>query len=180
MSGTHGIAQPVRRREDVRLLTDRGRFADDVNRDGQGYASFVRSPVAHGIIRGFDADAASKAPGVIAVFVGDDLAAAGVGHIVARWPKYQSAQIQSDPPLHTPRPGLAQGKVRHVGEAVALVVAETRAQADDAAAALLYGASAAHNLPLPIDIAQAPASNSGRPSSVILFRMCTPILTSVF
>ena len=46
--------------------------------------------------------------------------------------------------------------------------------------ALLHGASAAHNLPLPIDIAQAPASNSGRPSSVILFRMCTPILTSVF
>lgn len=133
MSGTHGIAQPVRRREDVRLLTGRGRFADDVNRDGQGYASFVRSPVAHGIIRGIDTDAASKAPGVIAIFVGDDLAAAGVGHIVARWPRYQSAQIQSDPPLHTPRPGLAQDRVRHVGEAVVLVVAETRAQADDAA-----------------------------------------------
>ncbi|MBT5944265.1 MAG: xanthine dehydrogenase family protein molybdopterin-binding subunit [Rhodospirillaceae bacterium] len=134
MSGTHGIAQPVRRREDVRLLTGAGRFADDVNRDGQAYASFVRSPVAHGTIRGIDMDAASKVPGVIAVFAGDDLAAAGVGHIVARWPKYQSAQIQSDPPLHTPRPGLAQGKVRHVGEAVVLVVAETRAQADDGAA----------------------------------------------
>jgi carbon-monoxide dehydrogenase large subunit len=134
MSGIHGIAQPVRRREDVRLLTGKGRFADDVNQDGQAFASFVRSPVAHGIIRGIDMDEAAKAPGMIAVFAGDDLAAAGVGHIVARWPKYQSAQIQSDPPLHTPRPGLAQGRVRHVGEAVVLVVAETRAQADDAAA----------------------------------------------
>jgi carbon-monoxide dehydrogenase large subunit len=132
MAGNHGIAQPVRRREDARLLTGRGRFADDVNADGQAHAAFVRSPVAHGDIRGIDTSAAETMPGVIGVFTGADLADAGVGHIVARFARYQAAQIQT-PPLHTPRPGLAQGKVRHVGEAVVMVVAETRAQAEDAA-----------------------------------------------
>ena len=133
MNANHGIAQPVRRREDVRLLTGKGRFADDVNRDGQAHAAFVRSPVAHGIIRSIDIEAVRCAPGVVAVYTGEDLTEAGVGHIVARWPRYQSAQIQSARPLHTPRPGLAQGKVRHVGEAVVMVVAETEAQARDAA-----------------------------------------------
>ncbi|MEL0144985.1 MAG: xanthine dehydrogenase family protein molybdopterin-binding subunit, partial [Alphaproteobacteria bacterium] len=133
MNANHGIAQPVRRREDVRLLTGTGRFADDVNRDGQAHAAFVRSPVAHGNIRLIDIEAARRAPGVVAVYTGTDLAEAGVGHIVARWPRYQSAQIQSARPLYTPRPGLAQGVVRHVGEAVALVIAETEAQARDAA-----------------------------------------------
>ncbi len=133
MNANHGIAQPVRRREDVRLLTGTGRFADDVNRDGQAHAAFVRSPVAHGNIRFIDIEAARRAPGVVAVYTGTDLAEAGVGHIVARWPRYQSAQIQSARPLYTPRPGLAQGVVRHVGEAVVLVIAETEAQARDAA-----------------------------------------------
>ncbi|MEK9706463.1 MAG: xanthine dehydrogenase family protein molybdopterin-binding subunit, partial [Alphaproteobacteria bacterium] len=133
MNANHGIAQPVRRREDVRLLTGTGRFADDANRDGQAHAAFVRSPVAHGNIRLIDIEAARRAPGVVAVYTGTDLAEAGVGHIVARWPRYQSAQIQSARPLYTPRPGLAQGVVRHVGEAVALVIAETEAQARDAA-----------------------------------------------
>lgn len=133
MNGSHGTTQPVRRREDVRLLIGQGRFADDVNATGKAYASFVRSPVAHGIIRKIDLEAARAAPGVIGVFTGDDLAAAKVGHIVARWPKYQSAQIKSARPLHTPRPGLAEGKVRHVGEAVVLVVAETLGLAQDAA-----------------------------------------------
>jgi carbon-monoxide dehydrogenase large subunit len=133
MNGTHGIAQPVRRREDVRFLTGQGRFADDVSEAGQVHAAFVRSPIAHGNILSVGIEQATSAPGVIAIYTGDDLAAAGVGHIVARWPKYQSAQIQSARPLHTPRPGLAQGKVRHVGEVVVLVVAETLGQAQDAA-----------------------------------------------
>jgi len=133
MAEKHGIAQPVRRREDVRFLTGRGAYADDVNFAGQAYASFVRSPVAHGVIRAVRTDAAARAPGVIAVYTGEALHAAGLGHIVARWPRYAAAQVQSDPPLHTPRPGLALDRVRHVGEPVAVVVAETRAQADDAA-----------------------------------------------
>jgi carbon-monoxide dehydrogenase large subunit len=142
----HGIAGSARRREDVRFLTGQGRFADDVTRDGQVYAAFVRSPVAHGTIVSINMDAATRAPGVVAVFNGDDLAAAGVGHIVARWPKYQSAQIQSARPLHTPRPGLAQGKVRHVGEVVVLVLATTLAQARDAADLVV------------LDIAELPAA----------------------
>ena len=125
-----GIAQPVRRREDVRFLTGRGTYADDVNRDGQTYAAFVRSPVAHGIVRSVDTSAASTSPGVLGVFTGADLQAAGVGHIVAR---AALAGVEMEPPLHTPRPGLAGEKVRHVGEPVALVVAESRDQAEDAA-----------------------------------------------
>lgn len=157
MNANHGIAQPVRRREDVRLLTGKGRFADDVNHDGQAHAAFVRSPVAHGMIRSIDLKAARGAPGVLAVYTGDDLAAAGVGHIVARWPRYQSAQIQSARPLHTPRPGLAQGKVRHVGEAVVMVVAETEAQARDAADMVVLDIE---ELPAAVTIADATATGA--------------------
>jgi carbon-monoxide dehydrogenase large subunit len=133
MVDKYGIAQPVRRREDVRFLTGRGTYADDVNHAGQAYASFVRSSVAHGVIRAINTDTAGRVPGVIGVYTGEDLSAAGLGHIVARWPRYAQVLVQSDPPLHTPRPGLAQGRVRHVGEPVAMVVAETRDQADEAA-----------------------------------------------
>ncbi len=157
MNANHGIAQPVRRREDVRLLTGKGRFADDVNHDGQVHAAFVRSPVAHGMIRSIDLEAARGALGVVAVYTGDDLAAAGVGHIVARWPRYQSAQIQSARPLHTPRPGLAQGKVRHVGEAVVMVVAETEAQARDAADMVVLDIE---ELPAAVTIADATATGA--------------------
>jgi carbon-monoxide dehydrogenase large subunit len=134
MSERHGISQPVRRREDLRFLTGRGTFADDVNASGQAYASFARSPVAHGLLRGIDATAAREAPGVLAVFTGEDLRAAGIRGIHAR---PLSGRLDMDPPLHTPRPGLAQDLVRHVGEPLAVVVAATRAQADDAAALIV-------------------------------------------
>ena len=130
MVETFGISQPVRRREDVRFLTGRGTYADDVNLDGQAYAAFTRSPVAHGIIRDVDTNAAAASPGVLAVFTGTDLQAAQVGHIVLRGP---FPDVKMDPPVHTPRPGLAESKVRHVGEPVALVIAQSRAQAEDAA-----------------------------------------------
>jgi carbon-monoxide dehydrogenase large subunit len=131
MSEKYGISQPVRRREDIRLLTGRGTFADDVNAPGQVHAAFVRSPVAHGAVRRIDIDAALLSPGVIAVFTGEDLRAAGLKGIVAR---PLAGRVDMAAPLHTPRPGLAQDVVRHVGEPVAVVIAETRAQADDAAA----------------------------------------------
>ncbi len=133
MTDSHGISQPVRRREDVRFLTGRGTYADDVTRVGQVHASFVRSNVAHGNILGIETSEAVQSPGVLAVYTGDDLFEAGLGGIVARWPKYASSQIKSDPPLNTPRYGLAHKRVRHVGEPVAMVVAQTKAQADDAA-----------------------------------------------
>ena len=121
-----GISQPVRRREDSRLLKGRGTFADDVNLDGQAYASFVRSQVAHGTIRTIKTDAAQNAPGVIGVFTGADLVAAGIHGQV---PRDLLPGFVATP---TPRPGLADTFVRHVGEPVAVVIAETRAQADDA------------------------------------------------
>ncbi len=131
MSDRYGISQPVRRREDVRFLTGRGSYTDDVNAAGQVFASFVRSPFAHGVLRGIDSAAASRAPGVVAVFTGADLRTAGLKGIVAR---PLAGRVDMDPPLYTPRPGLAQDVVRHVGEPVVMVVAATRAQADDAAA----------------------------------------------
>ena len=126
----YGISQPVRRREDIRFLTGRGIYADDVNAAGQLHAAFVRSPVAHGVIRAIDATAARTAPGVAAVFTGEDLRAAGLKGIVAR---PLAGRVDMAPPLHTPRPGLAQDVVRHVGEPAAVVIAETRALAEDAA-----------------------------------------------
>jgi carbon-monoxide dehydrogenase large subunit len=125
-----GISQPVRRREDVRLLTGGGRYTDDVSLDGQVFASFVRSPVAHGAIRAIDIDAARAAPGVLAVYTGADLRDGGVGDIPCMTP-FKS--FDGTPIRPTPRPALAVGKVRHIGVPVAVVVAETAAQAADAA-----------------------------------------------
>ncbi|MGE0253887.1 MAG: xanthine dehydrogenase family protein molybdopterin-binding subunit [Alphaproteobacteria bacterium] len=130
MSGKFGIAQPVRRREDERFLTGRGTFADDVAAPGALHAVFVRSDHPHGELHGIDARRALAMPGVAAVFTGADLAAAGVAGIVHMPPR--AADVQESPPL-TPRPALAIGRVRHVGEPVAMVVAATRAQALDAA-----------------------------------------------
>lgn len=121
-----GTSQPVRRREDSRLLNGRGTFAGDVNLDGQTYASFVRSQVAHGTIRTIRTDAAQNAPGVIGVFTGADLIAAGIRGQV---PRELLPGFVTTP---TPRLGLADTFVRHVGEPIAVVIAETRAQADDA------------------------------------------------
>ena len=108
MDGRYGISQPVRRREDRRFLTGRGTYADDVNVDGQAYASFVRSRVAHGAIRSIDIGQARRSPGVIAVFNGEDLRAGGIKGTVAR---PLAGRVDMAPPLHTPRPGLAQGVV---------------------------------------------------------------------
>jgi aerobic carbon-monoxide dehydrogenase large subunit len=118
----------VRRREDGRLLTGKGSFADDVNVSGQARAVFLRSSHGHGLIRAIDAGEARNAPGVLAVITGDDLRAAGVGYI----PYLPLGGFTMDPPTDTPRPALAQDRVRHVGEPIVMVVAETVAQATDA------------------------------------------------
>ena len=83
MTHKFGISQPVRRREDGRLITGTGSFTDDVNVPGQARAVFLRSSHGHGLIRSIDAGAARKAPGVLAVMTGEDLRAAGVGYIDA-------------------------------------------------------------------------------------------------
>lgn len=125
-----GIGQPVRRKEDVRLLTGRGTYTDDIDRPGQAHAYVVRSPHAHARILSIDTEAAKAAPGVIAVLTGHDAAADGIGH----FPVMVEVPGKDGKPLWpTPREMLQTKKVRFVGDPVALVVAETRAQAQDAA-----------------------------------------------
>ncbi len=127
---TFGFGQGVRRSEDPRLLTGQGRFTDDIRLDGQAHAVFVRSPFAHAAITGIDTGDAATAPGVLAVVTGTDLAAEGLGPI----PSLAKVDNRDGSPMATPpRPALSTTRVRHVGEPVAVVVAETLDQARDAA-----------------------------------------------
>ena len=125
----HGISSPVRRREDVRFVTGRGCYTNDIDVPGQAHAAFVRSDHAHGTLRGVNIEAAMKMPGMVGILTGNDLLRAGVGFIR----RIPLKGFELGKTLDTPRPGLAQGRVRYVGEPVALVIAETAAQAADAA-----------------------------------------------
>ncbi len=131
-----GIGQAVARVEDRRLTRGAGRFIDDIELDGQAHAVFVRSPHAHADIAGIDRTAAAAMPGVLGVFTGEDLAADGVGDVPCIAPVKNA---DGSPYAAPPRPALARGRVRHVGDAVAAVVAETRAQALDAAERIEVG-----------------------------------------
>ncbi|MEK9661392.1 MAG: xanthine dehydrogenase family protein molybdopterin-binding subunit, partial [Alphaproteobacteria bacterium] len=125
-----GISQPVRRREDVRLLSGGGNYTDDTSFPGQAFAAFVRSPVARGTLRSIDIDAARGASGVLGIFTGEDLRTGGVGDIPCMTP-FKS--FDGTPIRPTPRPALAVGAVQHLGVPIAMVVAETAAEALDAA-----------------------------------------------
>jgi carbon-monoxide dehydrogenase large subunit len=124
------IGQSIRRREDQRFLTGAGQYTDDVVLQGQTYGFFVRSPHAHARIRGIDSSAALASPGVLAVLTGADLAEAKVGGLPCGWLIHSK---DGSPMKEPPHPVLAQGKARHVGDAVALVVAESYLEARDAA-----------------------------------------------
>jgi aerobic carbon-monoxide dehydrogenase large subunit len=124
------IGARIQRKEDYRFLTGAGQFADDVALPRQSYAAFLRSPHAHAKIRSISADKAKASAGVIAVYTGADLAAAKVGGLPCGW---LITDVNGQPMKEPPYPALAQGKVRHVGERVAVVIAETAAQARDAA-----------------------------------------------
>ncbi|MBI1734182.1 MAG: xanthine dehydrogenase family protein molybdopterin-binding subunit [Candidatus Rokubacteria bacterium] len=128
--GAFGIGQSIKRFEDVRLLRGRGRFQSDVDLPGQAHAVVVRSPHAHARIRDIDASAALKAPGVVAVFTGADLARAGLGTMQMT---LERKRPDGSPMFAPPHRGLAQDRVRYVGDPVALVIANTLAQAEDAA-----------------------------------------------
>ena len=124
------IGKPMRRLEDERLLTGKGRFNDDVTLPGQLHAAFVRSPYAHARILSIDASAAQSAPGVVAVFTGADVVADGLGAMpFAQLHKRPDGTPITAPPRYPITPDVA----RFVGDAVAMVVAETRNQAKDAA-----------------------------------------------
>ncbi len=127
-----GVGQPARRVEDVRLVTGKGRFTDDISLPGQAYAVMVRSPHAHARITGIDTEDAKAAPGVIAVYTGRDAEEAGLGTVYS--PAADMLKNKDGTPIYkTTRKLIATDRVRHVGDLVAMVVAETPAQARDAA-----------------------------------------------
>ena len=126
----YGIGQPVLRFEDPRLLRGQGRFINDVNMHGQAHAVFVRSPHAHAKIRSIDVAAAKQAPGVLAVLTGHDVVADGLGMPKANMPRKRP----DGKPMYAPqRPPLVTDRVRYVGDPVVMVVADTLAEAKDAA-----------------------------------------------
>ena len=128
-----GVGQAVPRKEDPTLLRGAGRYTDDINLPGQAFAVMVRSKIAHGVLKGIDIQAARAMPGVLAVLTHADLDAAGFGPLKCE----MNIPDRDGKPMKTPpRPSLAKGKVRYVGEAVACVVAETVVQAKDAAEAV--------------------------------------------
>ena len=125
------IGQRVLRKEDARFLTGTGQYTDDVTMANQAYAYFLRSPHAHARIRSIDTASAKKAPGVVAVYTGSDLE--GVNGLPCGW---LITSTDGTPMKEPPHPVLAQGKVRYVGDHVALVVADTLEQARNAAEAV--------------------------------------------
>ena len=132
MPKDHGIGASTKRREDMRFLTGAGRYTDDINLAGQTYAAFVRSQVAHGKINNVDTSDAAAMPGVVRIFTAKDFE--GIGGLPCGW---QVTDRQGNPMLEPKHPVLAEGKVRHVGDPIALVVAETAEQARDAAEAVV-------------------------------------------
>jgi carbon-monoxide dehydrogenase large subunit len=143
------IGSAVKRREDYRFLTGAGTYTDDVQIDRQSYAYFVRSPHAHATLKRIGKDKVLKAPGVLAVFTGEDLAAGKVAGLPCGW---LITGVDGQPMKEPAHPPLAQGKVRHVGDQVAVVIAETYLQAKDAAELLEVDYDV---LPAVVDVADA-------------------------
>ncbi|MCR9114055.1 MAG: xanthine dehydrogenase family protein molybdopterin-binding subunit [Rhodobacteraceae bacterium] len=131
MPADGGIGASPKRREDIRFLTGEGNYTDDINLPGQAHAFFLRSDVAHGKIKSLDTSTAEGMPGVLKVFTAADFESAG--SIPCGW---QVTDRFGEPMKEPKHPVLAEGKVRHVGDPIAVVVAETLEQARDAAEAI--------------------------------------------
>src|SRR5690606_24867131 len=127
------VGQRVQRKEDLRFLTGQGRYVDDLRLPDMAHAAFVRSPHAHALIRNIDTKAAEAMPGVIRVLTGRDWDAEKLGTSPVLW---LVTSRDGTPMNEVPRPILVADRVRHVGDTVALVIAETRLQALDAADAI--------------------------------------------
>ncbi|AUH34713.1 xanthine dehydrogenase family protein molybdopterin-binding subunit [Paracoccus tegillarcae] len=128
-----GIGARVKRKEDKRFTTGKGRYTDDVRVDNQAYACFVRSPMAHAKVTGIDKAAAEAMEGVIAVLDGHQLTGDGIGNLICGW----AVSSKDGSPMNMGAwSALATDRVRYVGDAVAIVIAETRQQARDAAEAV--------------------------------------------
>ena len=144
------VGQSLRRTEDQRFLTGTGRFVEDIDADGQAWAQVVRSPHAHAVLGRIDTAAALKVPGVLAVYTHADIANLGL--------MLCPTQVATLEPMRIPpRPALATGRVRHVGDPVAFVVAETRTAARDGAEAVAVDYDP---LPVVVDAAAAMAPNA--------------------
>src|SRR5215469_17014919 len=145
----YGVGQPVRRKEDDTLVRGKGKYTDDFSLPKQAYGWVARSSHAHGIIKGIDTSAAKGMPGVLGVWTGADMEAAGYKPFICGLPLKNR---DGSPLLQTNRMPLATDKVRYVGDPVAFVVAETAAQARDAAEAVELDIEA---LPAVTDAAEA-------------------------
>ena len=151
-----GVGQPIRRVEDLRLLTGKGRYQDDQTMHRQTWCIFVRSPHAHALIRSINTDDASRAPGVLAVYTGADYANDGLSMPKASMPRKK----RDGSPMFAPqRPALVIDRARYVGDPVAMVIAETLAQAKDAAELVVvdYG-----SLPSVTSVAEAAEPSAPR------------------
>jgi carbon-monoxide dehydrogenase large subunit len=125
-----GIGAAVRRKEDFRFITGKGQYTDDISRPGETRAVFVRSPHAHARIKRVEVTAAAAMPGVLAVLTGADLAADKIGNLICGWMIHSK---DGSPMKMAPHPAIAHQKACYVGDPVAVVVAQTWAQAKDAA-----------------------------------------------
>jgi carbon-monoxide dehydrogenase large subunit len=154
MSAT-GLGASVKRKEDIRFITGKGHYVDDVNRHGQAYAYFLRSPHAHATIDKIDLSEALNSKGVVAIYTGEDIAADKVGGLICGWMIHSKDGAPMKAGAH---PALAQGKVRYVGDHVAVVIADSYAEARDAAEKIevSYGL-------LPPVVDPAKAAEAGQP-----------------
>ncbi len=147
------VGQSVKRKEDHRFVTGRGKYTDDFSRTGQAYAVFVRSPHAHARIKGIDAKAALTVPGVLAVLTGEDLIADGVQGLICGWLIHSK---DGSPMKAGNHPALALDKVRHVGDQAAVVIGESQAAAQQGAEAVMVDYEQ-----LPSVVAAADAKTAG-------------------
>ncbi|MEO9820593.1 MAG: xanthine dehydrogenase family protein molybdopterin-binding subunit [Paracoccaceae bacterium] len=159
-----GIGAAPKRREDVRFLTGAGNYTDDINVHGQSHVFFLRSDIAHGTINAVDTSAASGMAGVVRIFTGADFEA--VGGLPCGW---QVTDRHGEPMQEPAHPIIAQGKVRHVGEIVAAVIADTLEQARDAAEAINVDIS---ELPAVIDMKAAVADGSTKVHDDLTSNLC--------
>ena len=145
-----GVSQSPNRVEDIRLLTGKGRYVDDIAPQNSGHAAFFRSPVAHAAIISIDTKTAQSSPGVIAIYTAKDFGAKMKNEM-----QFELGRGQDGKPGAAPRrPVLADERVRFVGEALAIVVAETLAQAVDAAELIEFDYE-----DLPVHVATATGGN---------------------
>ena len=164
MPADGGIGASSKRREDVRFLTGNGNYTDDINMRGQAYVHFLRSDVAHGVLNSVDTSAAVDMPGVVHIFTGADFTE--VGGIPCGWQITDKHGEVMQEPKH---PVLADGKVRHVGDPIAAIVAETADQARDAAEAIEVDID---ELPAVMDMKAAVADGSTKVHDDLTSNLC--------